>query len=924
MGFLLDIQPSGLGFKPPFNEYLHIQNEVIDFVFESFADDIPVVGVSVPTGGGKTLCAVSIAMALGVRTAYVTAFKGLQEQYLKDFSPYGMVDIRGRNNYQCAAFNHLDCRGGSSVGCPYTRGKGCSYETEKAVAKEAHHVTTNYSYWFNVNDKASGLERNEQESEDFGENPIELLVLDECFIPGTLVGSKRIEDIKIGDIVPSWHEFKGPVDRRVVRTFLNKTSMLVKVRLENGNEFVSTPNHPIAVCDSVLDGPMFYPAIRLKVGQYVLCSEHGKTKISVDNGSDLQAVRYDIQIDRHEKEKRTIQERIRLLFQGMWVQIQSYHFRSEETASTNSAQLHMVQNINSIQQQEGGRTEKVRSNLLFKKLRKIITRTPGKSACDVRQESENALRSDEKTKSDEAGSKSNQDVHYAQGKWMEAASSRRQWKRSDSGTTASSIDVGMGNGIRSERRSDKSDKYAPPLQTGYSRAGIENRNRGGWSLTRLIKSPVCRQTQDQLPDISRVANIEILEPGSDGEFERLCPEGHVYNLEVEETHTYIANGVVVHNCHEAPKLLADYVSCRLYEKDAKLFGDYPMDESLDQWSKWSMQMLPVLNEELKKIQTELVLLGKKVTTRHVDKLYKLQSLAQTLTKLAYARGDDWVVEMEVGTKYGRVWKFDCIFAGKYKSTLFCGVPKVLMMSATLKERTLWECGVKKGEYRFKEWGRIFVGNRHSIYMVGPKKLNKEGQLVGIGVDRKTSREDLNRVVQFMDDEIIKPRLDRKGMIATVSYDWQRIVMEESKHADLMLGNTQDPSSDTAMEVADEFRKSKPPAILVSPSFTTGWDFPMDQCEYIIIFKIPMIPVQSKIMKARLKRDPRYTDAMTMQTVEQTIGRGMRKEMDRCEVFIVDAHGRWFLYKNRDLAQAWFWPAIRQVPRVPKPPQRLLA
>lgn len=562
MGFLLDITPGDLGFKPPFTEYQHIQNEVIDFVFEAFNDDVPVVGVSVSTGGGKTLDAVSIAEAMGVRTVYDTAFKGLEDQYLRDFNKskqpaIGMVDIRGRNNYDCAGFSHLDCRGGSSVGCPYTKGKGCTYEVEKAIAKEARHVTTNYSYWFNVNDKANGLERSESEAEAFGENPVELLVLDEG--------------------------------------------------------------------------------------------------------------------------------------------------------------------------------------------------------------------------------------------------------------------------------------------------------------------------------------------------------------------------------HEAPKLLADYVSCRLYEKDAKLFGDYPMNESLDQWSRWSMQMLPVLLEQVKQVQMELGLLGRKVTSKHVDKLHKLQSLAQVLNKLAYARGDDWVVEMEVGTKYGRLWKFDCVWPGKYaKQYLFCGVPRILVMSATLKPKTLWDLGVKKEDYRFREWGRVFSGNRHRIYLCGPRKINAKGESVGIGIDRKTSREDLNRVIEYMDDQIIKPRLDRKGLIATVSYDWQRLLFEQSKHSELFIGNTQDPSSDTAMEAAEEFKKSKPPSLLVSPSFTTGWDFPMDLCEYIIIFKIPMIPVQSKIMKARLVRDPRYTDAMTMQTVEQTIGRGMRKEIDRCEVFIVDAHGRWFLYKNKDLAQAWFYPAIKQVGEMlPKPPEKLM-
>ncbi|MFA7175589.1 MAG: hypothetical protein WC340_19595, partial [Kiritimatiellia bacterium] len=32
----------------------------------------------------------------------------------------------------------------------------------------------------------------------------------------------------------------------------------------------------------------------------------------------------------------------------------------------------------------------------------------------------------------------------------------------------------------------------------------------------------------------------------------MCPDGYVYNLEVEPYHTYLANGIVVHNCHHCP------------------------------------------------------------------------------------------------------------------------------------------------------------------------------------------------------------------------------------------------------------------------------------------------------------------------------------------------------------------------------------
>ena len=45
--------------------------------------------------------------------------------------------------------------------------------------------------------------------------------------------------------------------------------------------------------------------------------------------------------------------------------------------------------------------------------------------------------------------------------------------------------------------------------------------------------------------------IEVLEPGRDGTFGGVCPDGHVYNLEVEETHAYFANGIAVSNCHRA-------------------------------------------------------------------------------------------------------------------------------------------------------------------------------------------------------------------------------------------------------------------------------------------------------------------------------------------------------------------------------------
>ena len=52
--------------------------------------------------------------------------------------------------------------------------------------------------------------------------------------------------------------------------------------------------------------------------------------------------------------------------------------------------------------------------------------------------------------------------------------------------------------------------------------------------------------------LTRVDHVEVLEPGRDGTYGGMCPDGLVYNVEVAGTHTYLVNdGILVHNCHRA-------------------------------------------------------------------------------------------------------------------------------------------------------------------------------------------------------------------------------------------------------------------------------------------------------------------------------------------------------------------------------------
>lgn len=197
-----------------------VQLEVIEFL--AYSDKRFRAGC-VPTGFGKSLIALTLAKLTNYRTAILTSTLGLEKQYVDEGSAYGLVNVRGKSNYTCAAFPNpqrpdveADCRDGAHMGCPFIKGKGCEYERAKQAARNADLVVTNYAYWLNVNDKAAGLERTEREAEVEGDNPFDLLILDEAGRAADILSSylstrvyeKEIERYtdaeKFGDDIEEW------------------------------------------------------------------------------------------------------------------------------------------------------------------------------------------------------------------------------------------------------------------------------------------------------------------------------------------------------------------------------------------------------------------------------------------------------------------------------------------------------------------------------------------------------------------------------------------------------------------------------------------------------------------------------------------------------------------------------------------------
>jgi Rad3-related DNA helicase len=164
------------------------------------------------------------------------------------------------------------------------------------------------------------------------------------------------------------------------------------------------------------------------------------------------------------------------------------------------------------------------------------------------------------------------------------------------------------------------------------------------------------------------------------------------------------------------------------------------------------------------------------------------------------------------------------------------------------------------------------------------------------------------------DQIIDRRLDRKGIIHTVSYARVDLIKQWSRHRDIMMTH----QTATTRDVVADFKRARAPAVLVSPSMATGWDFPYDECNYQIIGKVPFPDSRDKVLQARTKIDPVYSYYITMQSLVQASGRGMRAEDDICETIVVDDHISWFIGKwGATLAPAWFRQAYKISRTIPE-------
>jgi len=363
--------------------------------------------------------------------------------------------------------------------------------------------------------------------------------------------------------------------------------------------------------------------------------------------------------------------------------------------------------------------------------------------------------------------------------------------------------------------------------------------------------------------------------------------------------------VIFDEGHAAPEALARAMQITLNHKEVEETMGFPFltgEDALNMryWKGWAARARERSEWEMRSAHDKcLSVSDPKITwVKHYSHMKKL---CKRLGVLSTCRPEDWIVdELPDG------FQFDPIRPARYsEGALLLRLPKIVIVSATLRPKTLAMIGLAKADYEFKEFDSDFDKTRCPTYYVPTMRVDNRAK-------------DLSPLWIRL-DQILARRRDRKGIIHTISYARRDDIVGLSRFAGNMLINQR---GEPTMSTIQEFKVSPPGTILVSPSVGTGYDFPGSECEFQFMCKIPFPDGRSKIVKARQEDDKEYGAYHAMQQMVQSFGRGMRSKSDRCENFIGDMHLDWFIPKFGHLAPKSFYAFFRRVEILPQPPERL--
>ncbi len=174
-----------------------------------------------------------------------------------------------------------------------------------------------------------------------------------------------------------------------------------------------------------------------------------------------------------------------------------------------------------------------------------FVRSDGPDKPDIRQ------REDEKSKSYERSCSPSESEHETSSDRTQACNTGRERKRADDSSTGRRDFPWMGNGGSYQNASKTRKRLSSVLQGRCWKQRIEDRRRNRREFSRSTGETSSRQEENGVSEWVGVESVTIQESRDRRGSPPLRSGRFVYDLTVEDTHNYYANGMLVHNCHHS-------------------------------------------------------------------------------------------------------------------------------------------------------------------------------------------------------------------------------------------------------------------------------------------------------------------------------------------------------------------------------------
>ncbi len=357
-------------------------------------------------------------------------------------------------------------------------------------------------------------------------------MVDECFVAGTDIhmadGSLRhIERVAVGDIVTAFDMTTGEfVPRRVTRLFRNPApEKMIRIAWSH-HVLYATSGHPFWTrrgwvnAGDLRDDDEIYTTTVHTMRDYGEQDERESEISLAQNWSDFLSPSLRICPQRCEPTSNFGRADADDLLRLWW--------RREAVERTD---VNVSQNWSSLLQQA--------------MLGQVPLRTVVKGHGE--HEPQICFKADDRAQSHVEPGHAEEGVENITQDWSQADGARRKRQTGDQSRGGVDLNARHVRVSESVHRKDRLGNitWAGSLQNRLCEPDAQDSDRGGRSKPCVSATSSLGRTQGQFFAWRRLDSIQVLERDDP----KLPGDGHVYNIEVDDCHTYVANGVVVHNCH---------------------------------------------------------------------------------------------------------------------------------------------------------------------------------------------------------------------------------------------------------------------------------------------------------------------------------------------------------------------------------------